>query len=47
MKELLGYDLTIPEEMSIIRGKDLFHTTCPQMIADATEIVEQMLPENG
>lgn len=44
-KNLLQYDLTKPEDMAVIQEKDLFHTICPQMIADATEIVEQMLAE--
>lgn len=46
-KELLGYDLSVPEDVSIIKEKDLFHTICPTMIADAAEIVEQILGENA
>ena len=45
-KDLLGLDLTVQEDIRIIKEKNLFHTICPQMIADATEIVEQMLMEN-
>ena len=44
-RDLLGYDLTIPEDVKIIKEKNLFKTICPQMVADATEIVEQMLSE--
>lgn len=42
-RELLGYDLTKPEDMQKIKELDLFHITCPQMIQCATEIVEEML----
>lgn len=44
-KDLLQYDLTKEEDMAVIQEKDLFHTVCPRIIADATEIVEQMLDE--
>ena len=43
--ELLGFDLSNPEDMAIIKQRDLFHTICPKMIADAAEIVEQMINE--
>ena len=42
-RELLGYDISKPEEMSRIKELDLFKSTCPKMIQCATEIVEQML----
>lgn len=41
-RELLGYDLTKPEDMQKIKELDLFHTTCHQMIQCATEILEEM-----
>ena len=44
-RNLLGYDLTIPEDVEVIKAKNLFKTICPQLVADATEIVEQMLSE--
>ncbi len=44
-RNLLGYDLSIPEDVEVIKAKNLFKTICPQMVADATEIVEQMLLE--
>jgi C_GCAxxG_C_C family probable redox protein len=46
-KDLLGYDLSVPNELALIKEKKLFSTVCPKMIADATEIVEQMLIENN
>ncbi len=44
-KELLGYDVSIPEHKKEIREKNLFTSICPKMVADATEIVEQLLTE--
>jgi len=46
-KDLLGYDVSDPADSAVIREKDLFRTVCPRMVADAVEIVEQMLSENG
>lgn len=42
-RELLGYDVSKPEDMEKIKELDLFKSTCPKMIRCATEIVEQML----
>ncbi len=42
-RELLGYDVSKPEDMPKIKEMDLFHTTCPKMIQCATEILEEML----
>ncbi len=44
-RELLGYDLSKPEDMIKIKELDLFKNTCPEMIKCATELVEQMLQE--
>ena len=44
-RELLGYDVSKPDEMAKIKELDLFKSTCPKMIRCATEIVEQMLKE--
>lgn len=44
-RELLGYDVSKPEDMLKIKELDLFKSTCPKMIQCATEIVEQMLEE--
>jgi C_GCAxxG_C_C family probable redox protein len=44
-KELLGYDLSDPDEMAAIKEKNLFKTVCPKMIADAVTILEQMVSE--
>ena len=46
-KDLLGYNLSVPEEMALIKEKNLFNTVCPKAITDAVEIVEQLLIENN
>lgn len=46
-KDLLGYDLTVPDEMAVIKEKKLFKTVCPKMVADAVEILEQLLLEEN
>jgi hypothetical protein len=42
-KELLGYNINIPEELQAARENDSFKTLCPKFVRDAAEIVEQML----
>ena len=42
-RELLGYDLTKPDEMEKIRELNLFRTTCPEMVRRAVDILEEML----
>lgn len=42
-KELLGYNLSLPEEMKILKEQDLFATVCPRVIADAVKIAEEVL----
>lgn len=42
-RELLGYDVTKPEDMAEIRKQGLFDHICPQMVRCAVEIVEEML----
>jgi C_GCAxxG_C_C family probable redox protein len=41
--ELLGYDLSKPEKVLEARGKGLFTTLCPQFVADAVRITEDLL----
>lgn len=45
-RELLGYDLSKPEDMEKLKELGAFKTTCPKMIQCAAEIVEQMLQDN-
>lgn len=42
-KELLGYDISVPEEYELAREKGVFATLCPKLVRDAAEIVEQIL----
>lgn len=45
-RDLLGYDLTIPEDMACIQEKNLFKTICPRMVIGAVEVLEGILAEN-
>ena len=42
-RELLGYDLSKPEERKVALDKGLFTTLCPQFVQDAVEIAEELL----
>ena len=42
-REILGYDLTKPEEMAIIQEKKLLETKCPEVVCDTCKILEEML----
>ena len=44
-RELLGCDISTPEGMKEARDKGLFSSTCPMMVQDAVEILEEMLSE--
>jgi C_GCAxxG_C_C family probable redox protein len=42
-KELLGYDLSIPEQRERAGQEGLFETLCPKLVRDAAEIVESLI----
>ena len=42
-KDLLGCDISTPEGMTAARSRNLFKTTCPKLVRDAAEILEEML----
>ncbi|MBQ8794789.1 MAG: C_GCAxxG_C_C family protein [Clostridia bacterium] len=44
-RDLLGYDLTIPEEAACIKEKCLFAQVCPKMIQSAVEILEDVFTD--
>ena len=44
-RDLLGYDLTKPEEMACIKEKGLFGTVCPKMVESAVKILENVLDQ--
>ena len=44
-RELLGHDLSKPEEKAVILEKNLFRTVCPDLIRSAVEILDEFLEE--
>lgn len=44
-RDLLGYDLSKPDEMACIKEKGLFGDVCPKMIKCAVEILEKILAD--
>ena len=42
-KEILGYNLSNPEEMKKIQEEKLLETKCPKVVLSACEILEKML----
>ena len=45
-RDLLGCDISTPEGMKQARERNLFKTTCVQMVRDAAEILEEMATES-
>ena len=41
--ELLGYDIGDPQEMQLAKDKGLFTSLCPRLVADAAEILKEIL----
>jgi hypothetical protein len=41
--DLLGLNLSNPEEFAQARDNKLFVTKCPELVRDATEILEKIL----
>ena len=46
-RELLGYNLSVPEELEILKSKGLFTTVCPKMVADAVVLADSMLEKHA
>lgn len=46
-RELLGYNLSVPEEMEILKSMGLFSSVCPKMVADAVTLAETLLAERA
>ncbi|MBA7503098.1 hypothetical protein ES706_01705 [subsurface metagenome] len=42
-RELLGYDISTPEGMKLIKERKLTTTLCPKFVQDAAEIIAQIL----
>lgn len=45
-RELLGLDLTKPEDMAVISEKKLFRDFCPLMVKSAVEVLEGVLADH-
>jgi C_GCAxxG_C_C family probable redox protein len=41
-RELLGSDISQPEQLQLVREQGLFQTRCPQFVAAAVEILEEL-----
>jgi len=46
-KQLLGCDISTPDGMKKAQKDGLFDSICPRMVRDASEILEEMLAEDG
>ncbi len=46
-KELLGWDISTPAGHEVAKYRGLFVTLCPKYVADAAEIVEEVLNPPG
>ena len=44
-RQLLGYDLTRPDERAKIEERDLFHTMCPELVRSAAQLLEEIIAE--
>jgi C_GCAxxG_C_C family probable redox protein len=42
-RDLLGYEVGIPEQLQIVKDKGLFDSLCPRLVVAAVEIAEQFL----
>lgn len=42
-REILGYDLSVPEEMAKIQEENLLGTKCPKVVLSACEILDEMI----
>lgn len=42
-KEILGYDLSKPEDMKVIMEKNLLFTLCPKVVCSACKMVDELL----
>lgn len=44
-REILGYDISTPEGKQSAREKNLFRELCPQMVANAMAVLEEIIRE--
>jgi len=46
-RELIGYDVSQPEELAQAREAGVFSSRCPRLVEDAAEILVTLLEENN
>ncbi|MFZ5910389.1 MAG: C-GCAxxG-C-C family protein [Chloroflexota bacterium] len=46
-RELIGYDVHVPEELQEAREQNIFHTICPALVKDAVLLVDTILEEDN
>jgi len=44
-RDLLGYDLSVPEDLEVLKSKGLFSSVCPKMVSDAVVLADSMLKD--
>jgi hypothetical protein len=44
-RELIGYDISNPDELQKARESSVFKTTCPGLVKDAAELISEFLNE--
>ena len=44
-RELIGYDMTQPEELQSAREQNMFKTICPGLVRDAAKLVDEFLDD--
>jgi C_GCAxxG_C_C family probable redox protein len=44
-RELIGYDLSKPEELIAARDHNVFHTICPGLVKDTAQAISEFLTE--
>ena len=46
-RDLLGVDISVPEKAEYARSRGMFTDICPNLVASAVDILEQIIAENG
>lgn len=44
-RELIGHDISNPDELQNARESGVFKTTCPGLVKDAAELISEFLDE--
>jgi hypothetical protein len=43
MAKKIGFDLSVPEDLNVVKEKQLFDILCPKFVKDSSEIIEELL----